>query len=69
MKDCDSGFSFDGFPRTIPRAEAMKQADVQIDYLIEIDVADSEIVCGVHPAPGTTIMSCSIHARLREKAM
>ncbi|OIQ96123.1 adenylate kinase [mine drainage metagenome] len=69
MKDCASGFSFGGFPCTIPRAEAMKQAEVQIDYLIEIDVADSEIVCRVHPAPDTTVMSCSIHPRLREKTM
>ena len=42
--DCAQGFLFDGFPRTIPQAEAMKQAGVKIDYVVEIDVPDSEII-------------------------
>jgi len=42
--DCGKGFLFDGFPRTIPQADAMKAADVQIDAVIDIDVPDSEIV-------------------------
>ena len=42
--DCQAGFLFDGFPRTIPQAEAMKQAGVDIDYVVEIDVPDEEIV-------------------------
>lgn len=42
--DCAAGFLFDGFPRTIPQAEAMKQAGVGIDYVVEIDVPDEAIV-------------------------
>ena len=42
--DCKSGYMFDGFPRTIPQADAMKEAGVPIDFVLEIDVPDSEIV-------------------------
>lgn len=42
--DCAYGFLFDGFPRTIPQAEAMKEAGVDIDYVVEIDVDDAEII-------------------------
>jgi len=57
--DCAKGFLFDGFPRTIPQAQAMKDADIRIDYVVEIDVADSEIVQRmsgrrVHVASGRT---------------
>ena len=42
--DCAGGFLFDGFPRTIPQADAMKDAGVDIDCVVEIDVADEEII-------------------------
>lgn len=57
--DCTQGFLFDGFPRTIPQADAMKAAGVPIDFVVEIDVSDAEIVKRmsgrrVHPASGRT---------------
>src|SRR5204863_847116 len=57
--DCTKGYLFDGFPRTIPQAEAMKAADVRIDHVLEIDVPDDEIITRmsgrrVHPASGRT---------------
>ncbi|MBL8375183.1 adenylate kinase [Accumulibacter sp.] len=57
--DCRAGYLFDGFPRTLPQAEAMKVAGVALDYVLEIDVADEEIIermsgRRVHPASGRT---------------
>ena len=55
--DCAKGFLFDGFPRTIPQADAMKHAGVKIDVVLEIDVPDEAIIermsgRRVHPASG-----------------
>lgn len=57
--DCAKGFLFDGFPRTIPQAEAMKQAGVPLDVVLEIDVPDAAIIermsgRRVHVASGRT---------------
>ena len=55
--DCAKGFLFDGFPRTIPQADAMKAAGVKLDLVLEIDVPDAAIIerisgRRVHPASG-----------------
>ncbi len=42
--DCKAGYLFDGFPRTIPQAEALKEAGVPVDAVVEIDVPDEEII-------------------------
>ena len=57
--DCAKGYLFDGFPRTIPQADAMKDAGVAIEYVLEIDVPDAAIVermsgRRVHVASGRT---------------
>ena len=59
QSDCAQGFLFDGFPRTIPQAEAMKNAGVQLDLVLEIDVPDTDIIermsgRRVHLASGRT---------------
>jgi adenylate kinase len=55
--DCAKGYLFDGFPRTLGQAEAMKQAGVAVDHVLEIDVPEEQIVLRmsgrrVHPASG-----------------
>lgn len=55
--DCAAGFIMDGFPRTLPQAEALRKAGIDIDFVIEIEVADDEILRRmsgrrVHPGSG-----------------
>lgn len=55
--DCQKGYLFDGFPRTIPQADALKQADVQLDFVVEIVVPEENIIermsgRRIHPASG-----------------
>jgi adenylate kinase len=57
--DCQKGFLFDGFPRTIPQADAMKEAGVSLDAVVDINVPDAEIIKRmsgrrVHLASGRT---------------
>lgn len=57
LDDCAKGFLFDGFPRTLPQADAMKAAGVKLDYVLEIDVPFSDIIERMsgrrsHPASG-----------------
>jgi adenylate kinase len=55
--DCQSGYLFDGFPRTIPQADALKHANVALDFVVEIAVPEEDIIermsgRRVHPASG-----------------
>ncbi|RZL57835.1 MAG: adenylate kinase [Variovorax sp.] len=57
LPDCASGFLFDGFPRTLPQADALRTAGVKLDYVLEIDVPFSDIIERMsgrrsHPASG-----------------
>ncbi len=57
--DCANGYIFDGFPRTLAQAESLKAQGVDIDYVVEIDVSDEEVINRMtgrrmHPASGRT---------------
>ncbi len=57
--DCANGYLFDGFPRTIPQADALREANIGLDYVIEVDVPEEEIIermsgRRMHPASGRT---------------
>ena len=68
--DCGPGYLFDGFPRTIPQAEAMKAAGVPLDFVLEIDVDDAGRVFGLRlalrlrgAAAGYLRDGCAMHDR------
>lgn len=57
--DCQRGYLFDGFPRTLPQADALKEAQIPLDFVLEIDVPEENIIermsgRRVHPASGRT---------------
>ncbi len=72
--DCAHGYLFDGFPRTIPQADAMKAAAVKVDVVLEIAVPDADIIdrmsaAGSTSPPAAPITSASIRPRPTARTM
>ena len=70
--DCANGYLFDGFPRTLPQADALKAAGIEVDGVVEIDVDDNEIIKRmsgrrVHLLQVAHTMSSLIHLQLKAK--
>lgn len=70
QSDCQQGYLFDGLPRTIPQADALRKAGVRVGHILEIDVPDDAVIermsgRRVHPASGVATTSGLIRRKCR----